>query len=373
MCEPSVALIRGQSSSGTGFLVRPGILATNAHVVDSEFTADLQVHFPSATPGKRGPLTARLLFLDRRRDLALLGIESDLPALGLETSRQYRKGQEITVIGNPGVGPLTLENAVSRGILSTKTVIEDLDYFQMDVAINPGNSGGPAITSTGRVIGVVTSKATRKEGIAFAIPVEDLRKAMRLLDNDSGAGSTKPVKTEREEAEVALKREQEVKRERAAEQERLDQAKKAERRIQLAKSASAVESWRKLRKLEYAKAGIPMPARLNESFPPDYAMLTLMDIHHQYASRLLTAEAAVAIKKRLRKPVTARWLVYLAEKTMADYAVPRSGPSSIILSDPLPGNPESPEKEELVLLSAAWSEFRELLAEANELPKEWDK
>ena len=63
-CEPSVALVKGRVSSGTGFLVRPGLVATNAHVIDDEFLPDLEVRFPSAPAGQRGPIPADLLYED---------------------------------------------------------------------------------------------------------------------------------------------------------------------------------------------------------------------------------------------------------------------------------------------------------------------
>ncbi len=78
-CEPSVALIKGKVSSGTGFLVRPGLIATNAHVIDDEFLPDLEVRFPSAADGLRGPIRAELLYEDPRRDLAFLAIRSACP------------------------------------------------------------------------------------------------------------------------------------------------------------------------------------------------------------------------------------------------------------------------------------------------------
>ncbi len=55
-CEPSVALIKGKASIGTGFLVRRGVIATNAHVIEDEFVSSLEVRFPSAPEPKKGPM-----------------------------------------------------------------------------------------------------------------------------------------------------------------------------------------------------------------------------------------------------------------------------------------------------------------------------
>jgi hypothetical protein len=53
--EPSVALIKGKKGSGTGFVARAGIVATNSHVIDGERIKDIEVRFPSAPETKQGP------------------------------------------------------------------------------------------------------------------------------------------------------------------------------------------------------------------------------------------------------------------------------------------------------------------------------
>jgi S1-C subfamily serine protease len=182
--EQSIAMITGDGSVGTGFLVRPGILATNAHVIDSEFIANIRVRFPSAAKARQGPMTAELLYEDTTRDLAFLRVKSPLPPLRIAPSYNFRKGEDVTAIGNPGVGgQLILENAISRGLMSTKTSFEGQRYYQLGIAVNPGNSGGPLFNSRGAVIGVVTRKSSAQESLAFCIPVEDLNLAIEKVIN----------------------------------------------------------------------------------------------------------------------------------------------------------------------------------------------
>ena len=57
-----------------------------------------------------------------------------------------------------------LENAISRGVMSTRTTLDGQPFYQLGIAINPGNSGGPVIDLAGKVIGVATKKATQLEG-----------------------------------------------------------------------------------------------------------------------------------------------------------------------------------------------------------------
>jgi S1-C subfamily serine protease len=188
--EPSVALIKGQGSSGTGFLVAPDLVATNAHVIDDEFISDLEVHFVSADAAHKVALSAELLYEDPGRDLAFLAVKTDLKPLRIARTYAFRKGEDITVIGNPGFGEnQVLENAISRGVMSTKTQIEGQDFYQLGIAINPGNSGGPVFDSSGRVIGVATLKAAKQEATGFSIPIEDFHAALARVAKESTADS----------------------------------------------------------------------------------------------------------------------------------------------------------------------------------------
>jgi hypothetical protein len=182
--EASVALIKGRLGSGSGFLVRPGVLVTNAHVIEEEVLGSLEIFFPSAAEGAKGPYHARLLDKNAKRDLAILSVESGLPALPLAKSYRFRKGEDVTIIGTPALGGgVDLQNAVARGILSTETVVDDHTYYQLGASVNAGNSGGPAIDSVGEVIGVVTAKARGQEAIGFCIPVDDVSQALARMES----------------------------------------------------------------------------------------------------------------------------------------------------------------------------------------------
>jgi serine protease Do len=136
----------------------------------------VEVYFPSGKGADHGPFKPTLILEDESRDLALVSVETGLKPLALTRNYQFRRGQEITVIGNPGVGDNLLQNAVSRGVMSTEITIGGQPYHQLGISINPGNSGGPVFDSDAQVIGVVTLKASGKEGLAFSIPVVEVRK-----------------------------------------------------------------------------------------------------------------------------------------------------------------------------------------------------
>lgn len=174
--EASIAAVVGETSWGTGFLARPGVLVTNAHVIEGQPIGSLQVFFPSAPANFRGPHSARLLEEDIPRDLAVLWVETDLPPLPLAEGYRFRKGEEVTIIGSPGVGGGrgVLLNAVTKGVLSTVWMDDDIPFYQIGAAINQGNSGGPVFDSRGQVIGVATATFNEVQALGLCVPVADV-------------------------------------------------------------------------------------------------------------------------------------------------------------------------------------------------------
>jgi len=196
--EQSVARIEGLGGSGSGFLVRPQILATNYHVIERLFLEQVEVVFPSVTGKEKGPFSVKLLYADVDRDIAFLGVESKLPSITLAKDHQFRRGQEIIAIGSPG----ELENAVNLGVLSSAVKIDDQTYYQLGIAINPGNSGGPILDRSGNVIGIATLKSTKQEGIAYCIPISSVLEA--LMTAEKLTASQKEHNNSQHRARVAL-------------------------------------------------------------------------------------------------------------------------------------------------------------------------
>lgn len=189
-CERSVALIRDQVASGTGFMVADGVLATNAHVVRRMILGDMDVLFPSV--GRSRYTVDRVLHLDDKWDICLLSIRANHRPLPLLRDSGVKRGAELLIIGNPGVGDeITIENAVSRGLAGGFTTIRNRLFLQISAPINPGNSGGPVLDEAGRVIGMVTMKATEKESLAFAVPAREIANALAQAKQRTSAAKQK--------------------------------------------------------------------------------------------------------------------------------------------------------------------------------------
>ena len=182
-CGPSVALITGKATSGSGFLVGPNLLATNAHVLKLEFLEDIHVFFPSASGADCGPVTPdAVLYEDETRDPGLISVRLPLPPLDLARDEDFAPGEEVIVIGSPGLGGgRPIPNAINQGILSTKLNDGGHTLYQLGASVNPGNSGGPVFNSTGKVVGVATARGKGVEALAFSIPAGDVKRAVHVV------------------------------------------------------------------------------------------------------------------------------------------------------------------------------------------------
>ena len=168
-------------SSGTGFFVtQDGYVLTNRHVVSEENTA----FFVVTNDGEELPAT--LVDVDPLQDIAILHVEGQtFPTVILADSENIRIGQTVIAIGNT---LSEFRNTVTKGVVSgmnrrvtagdsyNAEVIEQA--IQTDAAINPGNSGGPLINLLGEVIGINTAVSFQGESVAFAIPINDAKRAI---------------------------------------------------------------------------------------------------------------------------------------------------------------------------------------------------
>jgi len=168
-------------ATGTGFVVdESGHIVTNDHVAAGGRVVTVQA-------GPRTPrVRARIVGRDPSTDLALLRVDPgdapDLDPLPLGRSDAVQVGDTAIAVGNP----FGLQRSLTVGVVSaTDRSIEAPDGFpiegavQTDAAINPGNSGGPLLDGAGRVIGVLAQ--SEADGIAYAVPVDTLRRVMPEL------------------------------------------------------------------------------------------------------------------------------------------------------------------------------------------------
>ena len=103
-------------------------------------------------------ISAKIIELDNKNDIALLKIDKSTKPLVIEMINKPAIGAEIAVLGFPNIDIQGNNQKATFGYInSTSGIKGDKRYLQISSPIQPGNSGSPLLNSKGRVVGVVTS------------------------------------------------------------------------------------------------------------------------------------------------------------------------------------------------------------------------
>ena len=151
-------------STGSGFFVKRGIVATNLHVVEGIFKG-----YVKRVGVNKTYRIESIVAMDTRQDLALIKVSDvDAPVLPIGRSDKVQIGESVYVAGNP-IG--LLEGTFSDGIISgVREFRVGSKRIQITAPISSGSSGGPVLNSKGKVIGVAVSFITEGQNLNFAIP-----------------------------------------------------------------------------------------------------------------------------------------------------------------------------------------------------------
>jgi len=175
----------GLGIEGSGWVARPGLVVTAAHVVAGE--TDTTVTTLAGTT-----LPAEAVAFDSRNDVAVLHV-AGLTARPLRLAVP-RRGTSVAILGYPENGPF---DAVPGRIGSTATVLSEDAYGRGPVtrtvtslsgSVRHGDSGGPAVDASGAVLTTVFA-ARINGGGGFGVPAQLVR---RSLDSARGSVSTSP-------------------------------------------------------------------------------------------------------------------------------------------------------------------------------------
>ena len=176
----------GVGVEGSGWIVAPRLVVTNAHVV-----AGIARPFVDRQGGREHRAT--VIGFDPTNDLALLRVPG-LKGRPLPLARP-QNGVPVVVLGFPQNGPYT---AVPGRLGATAPTFARDAYGHFPVArgvtalradVQPGNSGGPIVDALGRVRAVVFAQRAKFEG-GFGVPSQ-LVKALV-----SRSRNTTPVTTD---------------------------------------------------------------------------------------------------------------------------------------------------------------------------------
>jgi S1-C subfamily serine protease len=173
-------------SGGSGFLVDgKGYLVTNAHIIRN--SRNIVV-----INNKGEEFDAVVLQTDNAKDIAILKIEDK--RFKTIASLPYGISRTVSEVAEPiyTLGYPRNDIVYSEGYLSARTGFHgDTLSCQLGIAANRGNSGGPVFNHNGEVIGMLSTKETESEGVAFAIQSKYIFDAISQLKKDTTYQSIK--------------------------------------------------------------------------------------------------------------------------------------------------------------------------------------
>ncbi|AUH67734.1 MarP family serine protease [Gordonia sp. PS3] len=186
-----VARSCGQALEGSGFVVSPERVMTNAHVVAGTDTVSVQT-------SAGGDYEATVVWFNPRNDVAVLDVPG-LRAPALEfASGQAQTGDDAIALGYPENGPFTVTPLRVRNVveLNGPDIYQSPRQVQRQVYtvrgnIRSGNSGGPMISTDGKVLGVVFGAAEDPtEDTGFVLTAEQVQRDLAASEQSDSEAAT---------------------------------------------------------------------------------------------------------------------------------------------------------------------------------------
>jgi S1-C subfamily serine protease len=186
--QSSVLKIRGVAPScqkvleGTGFVVAPNRIMSNAHVVAGSNSVTV-----STADGQE--YDASVVSYDPDADISILDVPN-LPSQPLAFAEAPAvTGQDSLVLGYPGGGNFVATPARIREIIElsgpdiyrSKTVTREV--YTIRGTVRQGNSGGPLLDLNGKVLGVVFGAAVDDADTGFVLTAKEVARQMQKLSN----------------------------------------------------------------------------------------------------------------------------------------------------------------------------------------------
>ncbi|TQM64576.1 MarP family serine protease [Humibacillus xanthopallidus] len=181
----STSCQRGQE--GTGWVLAPGRVVTNAHVVAG--ASEVRVE------GGDELLRGRVVVFDPERDLAVIDVPGLTPP-ALPLGSELERGASAAVPGFPLDGPYRVVSARVRSVLDARgrdiygdqPVVREI--YSLATTVQPGNSGGPLLDPSGRVVGVIFAKSLEDAGTGYALTLREARPVL-----EAGVRASREVDT----------------------------------------------------------------------------------------------------------------------------------------------------------------------------------
>jgi S1-C subfamily serine protease len=184
-----VAPACNREQEGSGWVVAPERVVTNAHVVAGTGSETVRIQ------GVGRSYDAHVVVFDPKRDLAVLSVPG-LPAPPSTLGTDLLRADGAVVAGFPLDGPYRLDSARVRDILAatgadiygSPGVVRQV--YSLYARVQPGNSGGPLLSPSGAVVGVVFARSLDDVQTGYALTLDEARPVL-----DVASRSFSPVST----------------------------------------------------------------------------------------------------------------------------------------------------------------------------------
>ena len=187
MTRASVVKIRGVAPGcqkvleGSGFVVSPNRVMSNAHVVAGSDSVTVEVDGETYDAG--------VVSYDPNADISILDVP-DLPSPPLAFAETPAPtGTDAVVMGYPGGGDFVATPARVREIIELngpdiyRTTTVTREVYTIRGTVRQGNSGGPMIDRSGKVLGVVFGAAVDDADTGFVLTGDEVSRQLAKIGN----------------------------------------------------------------------------------------------------------------------------------------------------------------------------------------------
>jgi S1-C subfamily serine protease len=191
---PSVVKVRSLAPScqkvleGSGFVIAPDRVMTNAHVVAGSNSVQIYA--------SGNPLDATVISYDPAVDIAILAVPNLPPPPLTFAQADAKTGASVVVLGYPGGGNFTATPARIRELikLSGPDIYRDpapvtRDVYTIRASVEQGNSGGPLIDLDGQVLGVVFGAAVDDPETGFVLTADEVHSQLARISDTQMVGT----------------------------------------------------------------------------------------------------------------------------------------------------------------------------------------
>ncbi|PND55087.1 acid resistance periplasmic serine protease MarP [Mycobacterium sp. ENV421] len=183
----SVVKIRGVAPGcqkvleGTGFVIAPNRVMSNAHVVAGSDSVTVEAEGQT--------YDATVVSYDPNEDISILDVPN-LPERPLVFADQPAKsGTDAVVLGYPGGGEFAATPARVRETIELngpdiyRTTTVNREVYTIRGTVRQGNSGGPMINRAGQVLGVVFGAAVDDNDTGFVLTANEVSRQLAKIGN----------------------------------------------------------------------------------------------------------------------------------------------------------------------------------------------